>query len=47
MQIVYGLVFGALGFVLTYNEYPLIPVLIGTWALYFSTVITHSLVYPK
>lgn len=41
MQLVYGLLVGILGFILTYNGYPFVPVLLGTQALYWSTLYIH------
>lgn len=47
MGLIYGLIVGTLGFVLTWNGYPLVPTLIGTQALYWSAVITHNLLANK
>lgn len=43
MQLVYGLLFGTIGAVLTYRGYPLIPVLVVTQVLYFSVVALHKM----
>lgn len=47
MGLIYGLIIGTIGFLLTFNGYPLVPVLIGTQALYWSAVITHNLLSAK
>lgn len=41
MQLVYGLVIGAIGCTLTFNGYPFIPVLLGTQALYWLALYIH------